>query len=287
MAFESGSFSAAARVLAVTPQAVSRSVARLEGTLGVTLFRRTTRSLVPTSAAAKYYQRCTQALALLNAGETELAHTHATAVGTVRVSVPTAYGHHVFLPLLAGFGLRYPRVHVEVEMSSRNADFVTQRCDIAIRMGKAESGALISRSLGEFPLGVYASPLYLARCGVPANLAALEAHSCIVFTMPRSGRALPWLFGQARENYNPAGAYRCSGDLVGALSMARAGLGLAQLFDFMADDDVQSGQLIQVLAAHRGATRRFSLVYPGATPRAPATRAFVEFLLEYAKRDGR
>src|SRR6187399_3364600 len=81
--FESGSFTKAARLMGVTPQATSRSVARLEQTLGATLFRRTTRSLAPTDAARQYYERCAQALTLLSEGERELGRSDGAAEGRV------------------------------------------------------------------------------------------------------------------------------------------------------------------------------------------------------------
>src|SRR5690349_19788898 len=85
--FETGSFSKAAHASGVTPQATSRSVARLERALGVTLFRRSTRSLSPTPAAHEYYERCARALALLSDGERELSKRGGVAEGQVRISV--------------------------------------------------------------------------------------------------------------------------------------------------------------------------------------------------------
>src|SRR6188474_932696 len=82
--FETGSFTKAARASGVTPQATSRSVARLEQALGATLFRRSTRSLSPTPAGREYYERCARALALLSDGERELSHRAGIAEGQVR-----------------------------------------------------------------------------------------------------------------------------------------------------------------------------------------------------------
>jgi len=90
--FETGSFTKAAHACGVTPQATSRSVARLEEALGVTLFRRSTRSLAPTPAAREYYERCARALALLSDGERELSNRSGIAEGKVRISVPDRPG---------------------------------------------------------------------------------------------------------------------------------------------------------------------------------------------------
>src|SRR5690349_18353254 len=118
--YETGSFTSAARVLSVTPQAVSRSVGRLEHTLGVTLFRRTTRTCAPTDAAHHYYQLCKQALSLLATGERELASRKAAPQGQVRISVPTTFGHHRFLPWLGRFREHSPEVDVEVQVSNHD-----------------------------------------------------------------------------------------------------------------------------------------------------------------------
>ena len=112
--YETGSFTRAARALSVTPQAVSRSVARLEGTLGITFFRRTTRSCSPTDAAHRYYAVCTQALGLLSNAERDIASGKKAPQGHVRISVPTTFGHHRLLPWLGGFRERYPAVKLEL-----------------------------------------------------------------------------------------------------------------------------------------------------------------------------
>src|SRR5436309_3353207 len=86
--FEEGSFTKAARALRVTPAAVSRSVARLEATLGATLFRRSTRQLRPSLEGTAYYAKCSAALALLAGAERDLAEGAISATGLVRLSVP-------------------------------------------------------------------------------------------------------------------------------------------------------------------------------------------------------
>src|SRR4051812_26075420 len=102
--FEEGSFTRAAKVLRVTPAAVSRSVARLEGSLGATLFRRTTRELRPSVEGTAYYAKCAAALALLEGAERDLSEGASSPGGVVRLSIPTTYGLHVLLPRLGGFG---------------------------------------------------------------------------------------------------------------------------------------------------------------------------------------
>jgi DNA-binding transcriptional LysR family regulator len=278
--FESGSFSKAAQLSGVTPQATSRSVARLERALGATLFRRTTRSLSPTKAAREYYERCARALALLSDGEKQLSTRGGIAEGQVRISVPTTYGHVRLLPALASFAERHPRVQVDVGVSNQNVDLVRDGFDLAIRRGPIADKTLVARKLGDFSLGVYASSSYLARAGTPKALEELAHHECVTFVMPSSGRALRWAFAGGKS-FLPEARYRCLDDVLGVISLCRAGLGLVQVFDFLVDELAQRGELVEVLTHLRGATRSFSLVYPKQVRPTPAVRALIDFIVQH------
>lgn len=282
--YETGSFTAAAKALSVTPQAVSRSVSRLEGSLGVTLFRRTTRSLAATEEARRYYDLCVQAITLLADGERGLQAGRRALAGRVRISCGTTYAHHRLLPALGEFRLRYPGIAVEVHVANHNVNFVRDGFDLAIRMGEIDDMGLVCRRLGSFALGVYASPGYLARQGEPRSLAELEKHTCITFLMPRTGRILPWIFGDAPEKVVPAATYQCSDDFLAAVTLARAGVGLVQAYDFVVEADLVRGALVEVLRPLRGQSRPFSLVYPRDAPVTRATRAMIDFLVATAPR---
>ncbi len=281
--FETGSFTRAARTLGVTPQAASRSVARLEEALGATLFRRTTRSLAPTDAARQYYDRCSRALALLADGERELSSGGPSAEGAVRISVPTTYGHFRLLPSLVAFADRHPKVRVNVGVSNQNG------YDLAIRRGAIRDNSLVARKLGDFPLGVYASSAYLARRGAPKSPDDLARHACVTFIMPSIGRPLPWVFaaaGGGTRAIRPDAHYRCSDDVLGIVSLARAGAGLVQVFDFIVQEDVSRGTLVEVLASHRAASHSFALLYPKQAKPTPAARALIEFVVGQARKTG-
>ncbi|UJR85499.1 Hypothetical protein I5071_75790 [Sandaracinus amylolyticus] len=277
--YELGSFTRAARALALTPQAVSRSVARLEEELGASLFRRTTRSLAATDEGRRYYEHAAQALALLRAGGEAMREKRDTPSGVVRISVPTTYGLHRFAPRLDEFHRLNPNVQVEMQVSNHNVDFVRDQCDLAIRHGAIGDQSLVARRLGSFPLAVVASPAYLARRGRPQTPDDLASHDCITFVLPRTGRAIPWELGTPPRRIEPLARYRCSDDMVGVVALARAGLGLAYAYDFMVADALRRGELVEVLEEHRGAKRPFSLVYPRATARSSAVRALIEFVV--------
>ncbi len=165
--YDLGSFTRAARAFGLTPQAVSRSVARLEQELDTALFRRTTRSLAATDAGQRYYEHAAQALSLLRAGADSMRGERESPAGLVKISIPTTYGLHRLLPRLPEFARQNPRVELEVQISNRNVDFVRDGFDLAVRLGTIADQSLVARRLGTFELGVFASPAYLARRGRP------------------------------------------------------------------------------------------------------------------------
>lgn len=281
--YETGSFTKAAKMLSLTPQAISRSIARLETSLGVTLFRRTTRSLAPTDAAKGYYDLCIRAMTLLADGERVLLAKRKTPEGTVKISAPTTYGHHRLLPALGDFYARFPGISVEVSLSNENVDFVRDGYDLAIRMGVIEDKTLIGRSLGSFSLGVYASAGYLARHGAPTTIDELTQHRCIAFRLPRTGRVLPWTFYPEPDVWSPDGFFTCSDDFLAAVSMAKAGVGLVQAYDYLVESEVARGELVEVLPNYRGKARPFSLIYPKGVVVTRPVRAMIDFVVATAR----
>ncbi len=280
--FELGNFTRAAVDLGLTPQAASRALARLEDHVGATLFRRTTRNLEPTEAGRAYYARCRQALDLLTIGIRELDAEAGGERGIIRLSTGTPWGHHKLLPALAGFARTHPNIELVVQIDNRNIDFVRDGYDLAIRLGQIKDQTLIARRLGDLAVGIYASPAYLAEHPAPRSAADLARHRCIGFVMPGSGRQLPWTLATAGE-VTPRAAFRVQGDVLAMVTLARAGAGLVQIYDFAVERELARGELVEVLAAERGAARPFSLLYPRGVTQTPAIKKLVAFLVAEAR----
>ncbi|QYF94046.1 LysR family transcriptional regulator [Massilia sp. PAMC28688] len=281
-AAEHGSFTAAAQAVGVTPAAVSRSVSRLEARLGVRLFVRTTRRVSLSEAGRRYFDQCRQALAQLIDAERALTGHQGKPSGVLRLSVPTTYGHHRVLPLLPQFRALYPDVRFDVHVSNRNIDFVGEGYDLAIRARAPADSGFVARKLEDAELVVVAAPAYLARAGMPAMPAALAQHDCIGFVLPSSGRPVPWLFrdqGKVTE-VAAGGSYCVYEDVLAGVTLARSGAGLFQAYRFTIEEDLRQGSLVEVLAAHGGCSRPFSVLYPHGRHLSLKVRAFVEFLLD-------
>lgn len=279
---EQQSFTAAAAAAGLTPAAVSRSISRLEARLGVQLFVRTTRRVRLTEGGRTYFGQCRQALGQLIEAEREITGEQHLPSGTVRISLPTSYGHHRILPLLPGFREQYPAVELEVHLSNRNIDFTAEGFDLAVRGRTPPDSGLVARKLEDAPLVVVAAPRYLRRCGSPMSLDVLPQHDCIQFLRPSSGKAMPWLLRQHGQDFElpTKGGMRCSDDILGPVTLARAGAGLLQTYRFIVEHDLQQGTLQEVLGEFGGASRPFSLLYPSNRHIPQRVRVLIDFLLQ-------
>jgi DNA-binding transcriptional LysR family regulator len=280
-AAELSSFTQAAQALGITPAAVSRGVGRLEERLGSKLFRRTTRSMQLTDDGRLYFEQCRAALAQIDDAELAITGQQREPRGLLRISVPSTYAHYRLLPRLPAFRERFPLIELEIHIANRNIDFVEEGYDIAIRLGEPPDSRLVARKLEDARVGVYASPAYLKRCGKPAELADLRsaAHTTLPFLLPSTGRALPWLFVQDGQPLEMSlkSTVRVSEDPLGAVSLACAGIGLVQTFDWIAQ--AQSQKLEEVLQSFAGRSRPFYILYPQNRQLSARVRALVDFLL--------
>jgi DNA-binding transcriptional LysR family regulator len=281
---ETGNYTLAAAQLGLTPAAVSRAVARHEASLGIQLFRRTTRSMRLSDGGRDYYERCRQALSLLEEAERSISLAQAEPKGRVRISVPTTYGHYRVLPLVPGFVRRYPRISIEVNVANENVDLVGDGFDLAVRMGTIEDSRIVARKLEDAAVGVFASPDYLAQHGAPLHPSELTRHTCLGFLRPSTGRPLPWGFvddGGRGLDIEPGKAVRCSGDVLGCVTLARQSAGLVQAYYFVVEADVREGRLVEVLRTYAGRHARFSLLQPPGRKPSLAVRVFVDMLVAH------
>jgi DNA-binding transcriptional LysR family regulator len=234
---EAGSFTAAARSLGTTPSAVSKSVARLEKRLGVTLFQRSTRAFVLTSEGQTYYERIAPLMRGLDEADEVLA-TPATAVGTLRVSLPGDLGRALLDPVTRQLMARNPELALEVSVSDRHVDVIREGFDIAIRVGH-----VVDSGLYVLPLVLVASPAYLRAAGTPRTIDDLAVRRHVRYRL--NGRVIPITFADGTTLAIDGSFDADSGD---ALRIAAVnGLGIAQILRTTVQRDLDAGRLHVVL----------------------------------------
>lgn len=279
-AAEHGNLSRAAVALGTTPSMISRAISRLEQRLGVQLLRRTTRRMSLTEAGQHYLERSQAAFALISEAERGIQGQDGPLVGTVRISTPTSYGHHRLPERLRAFRAAHPGVAVELEIGNRNVDMVAEGFDLAIRGGELPDSRLVAHRLEDAAFCMVAAPGYLRGRGVPDDIASLAAYDCIAFVLPSTGRIMPWRLLHAGQDVDwmPDAGLRVAEDVLGPVSLARAGLGICHTYRFIVADDLRTGALVEVLAHTGGRTRPFSLLYPPHRRLSAATRALIDAL---------
>jgi len=275
-------FTAAATAVGLTPAAVSRTIARLEARLGAQLFVRSTRRVRLTEGGRVFYEQCKPALAQLVEAERALNGELSSPQGTVRLSLPTSYGHYRVLPLLGAFRDTYPDIKLDVHLSNRNIDFTSDGFDLAVRGRTPPDSGLVARKLEDAELVIVAAPKYLRRHGTPRSIEALAEHECIQFALPSTGQMIPWLLrcDDREVEHTAQGSIRCFDDILGPATLARQGAGIAQTYRYIVSQDLQDGKLKELLRDHAGASRPFSLLYPANRHMPHRVRALIDFLLD-------
>lgn len=274
---DAGSFSGAADRLGQTPSGVSRTISRLEAALGMTLMHRTTRRQDLTEEGAWLLERARKVIAELDDTEAGIAARRSQPSGLVRVNAATPALDHLLAPLVADFLDHYPLIKLELTSGETVVDLIEERADVAIRIGQLADSTLNARRLGSSRLRLLAAPGYLARHGVPADVAALKAHRLLGFTAPASLNIWPLAHaGGEGVPIDPA-VTASSGETVRHLVLA--GAGIASLADFLSAEDVRAGRLVPVLAHQTLAwTQPIWAVFYRQGALAPRVTALVDFL---------
>jgi len=171
----SGSMSAAARRLGMSPSAVSQTIRALERQAGVTLLHRSTRKLTLTEAGARCYPHCLRLLEAANAAGDSLLHARDAPSGELRVAAPVGFGLHI-APALAPVLAAWPQLRLRLLVDDAMIDLVEARIDIAIRAGTLPDSRWIARRLCQFEMIVCAAPAFIERHGMPESPQALAAH---------------------------------------------------------------------------------------------------------------
>ncbi|MEX5383893.1 LysR substrate-binding domain-containing protein [Cronobacter muytjensii] len=276
---EAGSFTAAAAALGQTKAVVSVNIRQLEGELGVTLLLRSTRRLTLTDAGERLYQRSLALLKDADALREEVQASHQGFSGELRVTTTPEYASHVVGPALAAFSRAHPALRVRHFSSSQPADLISQRVDVAIRLGTLQDSAYRAALIARFAIMPVASPAWLQRHPV-SSLEALSEADWLVHT--RLASPLRWeLTGpdNAPARFEITRPPAIAADSAGALmTFALEGCGVALLPEWLVADALARGTLVRLLPAYRFPAQGVYAVYPDARHVSGKVRGFIDFL---------
>jgi DNA-binding transcriptional LysR family regulator len=262
---ESGGVNRAALRLGLSKSIISRRIAALEQDFGVQLIARSTRGAVPTEAGEEFRQRCEAILADVAAAREAISGKAGKVTGRLRVTAPQVLGDAVVAPILAELASAHPRLQIDAVFTDRVVDMISERFDLAIRIGTPRGASLIRRKIAPSRAVLVASPAYLERAGVPRTPADLAAHECIGYA---GGGDWQFRIGQRWVLVRPGGRLRTdSGETI--VQWTRAGLGLGNVPGYLVQAELENRALVQVLSDFpQPEIGIYTLRPPGARPLA-------------------
>jgi DNA-binding transcriptional LysR family regulator len=278
------SFANAASELALSKATVSKAVTRLEERLGARLFNRTSRRLALTDAGQRLSERAARLLADGEAAENEALAQSVAPRGLVRLAVPMTFGVRNVAPLLPEFLQAYPDVSIDLHLGDATVDLIGDGFDAGLRIARLPDSSLIARRLCAMPRYTVAAPAYLKRYGRPTHPMHLAQHKCFGYAYLSTPNI--WHYTNAageQASVRPAGQLRVNNGeaLMPALL---AGLGIADLPDFIVGDAIASGEVEVILKGWKQPEGAVHLVTPPGGPRPARVEVLADFLtMKFAK----
>jgi DNA-binding transcriptional LysR family regulator len=282
-----GNFAAVARDRDVDPSSVSRSVALLEDELGVRLFQRSTRRVALTEAGDIYLARVVALVDELDQARDEARGVSSGPAGTLRMTASVGFGYTLLTPLLPEFRARYPGVKLELLLTDAVLDLVTERVDLAIRLGNYSGADYIATKLFDAQYRVCASPAYIKKRNAPKVPQELQQHSCLLFALP--DYRTRWLF---RDKQGGVEEVPVNGEVMIQNSLALracalAGMGPALLANWLIDADLAQETLVDLFPDYRVTATDFDtavwMLYPSRSHLPNKVRVMIDFLKEHLR----
>lgn len=278
--YETRSFSAAAKDLNLGQPSVSKSVAQLEQKLGVQLFLRSTRGLAPTDAGQKFYEHALRTLDEAELAMKAVRDANAPLTGRLRVSGTITFMRQHIIPKLPAFMALHPHLSIDLLLDDGNIGLVEEGAEVALRMGKLASSNLTARKIGQCRRIVVATPGYLKQYGVPIEPGDLVGHAAIVLSRGEGGEHIAFDKDGIETEVVLQPRLRISA-LEGIRAAVLAGLGVAVASEWILEDELDSGQVVEVLADWRMPDLDlWAVMSGGARHASPQARAFIAFVEE-------
>lgn len=270
---ETGSFSAAARSLQTTPSGVSKSISRLETLLGLKLFRRSTRILMLTPDGEIFLEKISPLLRQIEDSADVFQSDHG-ATGHLRISMPSELARLLMPPIFTRFVPQYPGITLDLGTTDRHVDLIRENYDIAFRVGKVEGGDLMLRTLVHLEMALVASPAFLQRWGPISEPARLNDIPFARYAIAGHPYRIRFADG---STMTPSGQVDL--DTATAIRMAAVdGVGVAYLMKCIVQDELDRGELVQVLPSVQLESLPFQAVHAFGRMPTHRLRLFSDFI---------
>lgn len=278
---DSGSFTKAADILGLSRSMVSINIKQLETRLNVSLLTRNTRSIALTEAGKHFYDDFKRIQLQIEEAFERSQNLGKSITGLLRFSSTNEFGQRYILPILPEFCRLYPKLRLQYSFNSSLDDLVTEKLDIAIRLGNLKNSSLKTRKIGEYHIYLVASPNFINNTPIKnmTDLAQVPwiTHSLLNWQNAQyvmqnhlgEKLALPIIKSQYESN---------SAAIIH--QMVLASLGVAICPAWLLNDDIDAGRLVRLLPEFSLPIQNIQLLYPNSVALPAKTRAFIDFLVE-------
>ncbi len=274
-----GSFTAAAKVLGISPAAVSQNIRALEDGLQTRLFTRTTRQIKLTPEGARFLQRCAPAVEALAQAVDEVQEGRDALTGRLRITSTTQFGRRYLLPEIVAFQTAHPGLEIELHLSDSFVDLVANEFDLAIRIGVLPENEYIARLLVPITPLIVAAPSYLAEHGEPATLDHLAQHRLIGFRAVDSHRIFDWeIQGPDGRRSIAVSPHLILNDPEAIGEAAAAGAGIAHVGTNVCLPLIREGRLVVLFPETAMSSRGVYAVWPTRRYVPAKSQAFIRHL---------
>jgi DNA-binding transcriptional LysR family regulator len=279
---EQGSFSAAAIASEHSTSFISKTINKLEARLNTRLLNRTTRSISLTTDGELFYQHCQQLIK--DAEHAQAFSQHIEPSGTLRISAPLNYSVNTLKTLFNQYLVRYPKVTLDLELSDRKVDIVSEGYDLAIRITREmENSSLIMRKIASSRIVTVASSQYLANHPPINHPEQLKQHVGIRYSY--AAKKDLWAYSNSTENFNidvPSNFTTNNGEI--QLSYVLDHLGISRVPEFIVQEHLADGSLQTILDEYECDYVNIYLVYASRKHQSTKLRTFIDFLVEEVKK---
>lgn len=277
---ECGTQAAAAQSLGISAAAVGQNLTRLEHGLGVKLFKRTTRELTLTDEGRLLYQRARAPIQALDEINHIFDEQKNIASGEIRISSTRKLSETIVLNLIAEFSQQHPKVTFSIDANDAPVNLQRDNVDVVFRIGALQQQNIIARKLGDNPLGVYCSPAYKSKHGIPKTIDDLAHHNCLQYIFPGNQLKWIWTFHDKQEVRVRTEGTLSFNDPMPLVHACRQGLGLIQTDQLSVQTFLADGSLISVLDDFRPAPFSINLCYATREHLPLRVRRFVDFVVD-------
>ncbi len=283
---ELGNLSAAGRDMRISPAVASNRIKELEKHLGVRLFNRTTRQLMPTEHGTVFYTGAKRVLEAISEAEAAVSALSGQPRGTIKVTAPLGLGRRLIASGIPEFRDKYPDIEVRLRLSDHNVDIMKEGIDVAFRLGIIEDSSLRLRGIMECERVLVAAPGYLEKYGEPTDPHELlgNKHDCLMLRYPGS-REFYWMLQmpEGPRKFEVHGPFDTDdGDVL--TGWALAGRGIINKPRFEIEPYLRDGRLKVILPETPPTPVQFAAVFPHKKLQDPKVRLLLDFMAERCQR---